>query len=164
MGVVHTIRVKIAIFVKSLNFLIHGTLLTAFRAAKPQWNAKVREKLSDSLGICRDLSFWLRTKIFVFFEFLGLTLESVTALYERHFWLKVLKIVLDSDQTCYLPLFSFTRFPWGRALSKREHYWFSTDLFWIMPYRRNLVFVLYKHRGDQILWTEMKTKMPKCKF
>ena len=27
------------------------------------------------------------------------SLESVTALYERHFWLKVLKIVLDSDSS-----------------------------------------------------------------
>ena len=26
------------------------------------------------------------------------------------------------------------------------------------------LFVLYKHRGDQIVSTEMKTKMPKCKF
>ena len=30
---------------------------------------------------------------------LSVLLESVTALYERHFWLKVLKIVLDSESS-----------------------------------------------------------------
>ena len=40
----------------------------------------------------------------IFIAFLGdlrewSLLESVTALYERHFWLKVLKIVLDSDSS-----------------------------------------------------------------
>ena len=35
----------ITISVKSLNFRVHGTLLKAFRAAKPQWEPKVREKI-----------------------------------------------------------------------------------------------------------------------
>ena len=33
------------------------------------------------------------------FKVMAISLESVTALYERHFWLKVLKIVLDSDSS-----------------------------------------------------------------
>ena len=49
------------------------------------------------------------------------------------------------------------------AIQKRRLV-FYTVLFWIQRYRRNFVFVLCKHRGDQIFLTEMKAKIPKCKF
>ena len=45
--VVYIITLKNSIFVKSLNFEVHGTPLTADAARNAVWISKVREKLSD---------------------------------------------------------------------------------------------------------------------
>ena len=62
-------------FVKPLNFLIHGTLQTAFRGAKRQWEFWLRQKLSDTSGIWRDLDFDPNSEIFAFFSYFGQVLK-----------------------------------------------------------------------------------------
>ena len=53
----YSINLKYQFFVKSLNFWVHGTLLTAFAAPIAVRSLVVREKLSDFSATSRDLSF-----------------------------------------------------------------------------------------------------------
>ena len=58
--VAYSITIKNEIFVKSLNFLFHGTPQTAVRGAKHRSEVRVRQKLSDFF---RDLAlpqFWFK--------------------------------------------------------------------------------------------------------
>ena len=68
-------------------FNFTGPSKPSFAARNANRRSEVRQKLSDTSGIWRDLIFWGRTQIFAFFEVLGLVLN-------------VLKCVLKSEKFC----------------------------------------------------------------
>ena len=82
MGCTISIGLKIANFVKSLNFPFYGTHQTAYCGVKRRSVFRVREKLSDSFRDLPRPRFDSWNHFFVFFDFLGYDLTLLKPLFE----------------------------------------------------------------------------------
>ena len=96
-------------------FNFTGPSKPSFAARNANRRSEVRQKLSDTSGIWRDLIFWGRTQIFAFFEVLGLVLN-------------VLKCVLKSEKFCInLGTLTLNKHDWKTFSLKALENDFETD-------------------------------------